>query len=85
MTSGLTKLTIGEAGGEAVAILRNPRPMTSAVPSGFGGAQFNMTIYVTGNTISEDIDLHTIARAVGEEVERRMGQKAALLNAPRAA
>jgi Pretoxin HINT domain len=38
LTSGLTELTVGEAGTEAVAVLRNPRPGSFAALSRGGGA-----------------------------------------------
>jgi hypothetical protein len=64
-TSGTTDMTVGEAGSETVAVLRNPRSVT---PGGFGGGGdivINLTATLDGAVVYRD-------------VVRRMGRDAAL-------
>ncbi len=64
----------GEAGGEAVAILRDPQKLTmNPYQSGGGGTQV-ITINVTGNTVRKDDDLNEIARKVENVLNRRGSQ-----------
>lgn len=70
MTGGPTSLVVGEAQGEAVAILRNPR----AVSGGFGGGT-NVTIQFNG-------DIHTSSQAdlakITQAVVKALGRDASL-------
>lgn len=71
-TSGMTRLTdrdvVGEAGGETVAILSNPRPFEST------GAGQIINIYVSGNTVRKDEDLDTLARKIEQRFNERGAQ-----------
>lgn len=72
-----TDMTVGEAGHETVAILRNPRRATIGSPSGGGGGT-NVQIMITGNTVRDDRDIDTIARRVEEIVVRNLGRRASI-------
>ena len=66
-TSGQTNLTVGEAGTETVAVLRNPRAFFGEMGGGGTSVTFNGDIYVRSET---DID------AIVRKVEKAMGRKA---------
>jgi hypothetical protein len=68
-------MTVGEAGTETVAVLRNPRQLTIPAPTDMSGGGQNITINITGNTVRSDQDLETLAYLI----ERKLNQKAALL------
>lgn len=72
-----TTMTVGEAGNETVAILRNPREM--AVNSGGTGQQINVSVVVTGNTVRSDDDLNQLVARITSEVEKSISRKISLL------
>jgi hypothetical protein len=67
-TSGATDITVGEAGNETVAVLRNPR----ALMSGLGGG--STVNFYGGVVVRQDSDITAIAR----QVTKVMGRDAAL-------
>jgi hypothetical protein len=73
--SSPTRLTVGEAGTETVAILRNPRQMLLGGGSNGGGVYAPISIVVTGNKITDQADEDRLAakvtRMVQEELSRR--------------
>jgi hypothetical protein len=78
-TSGETDMTVGEAGTETVAVLRNPRQVS---PSDYGqamggssGGSYNVYVSVTGNTVRSDSDIDALVY----KIERKLSQKAAML------
>lgn len=95
-TSGPTDITVGEAGKETVAVLRNPRQMslpqlmasTKELAPGYvpgaGGGGTQITIIITGNRIDKDVDLSELADEITEKaaqkIEDRLQRRAALLN-----
>jgi hypothetical protein len=65
--------TVGEAGPETVAILRNPR---AAKLGGDGGAgPTNVTVNINGASVRSDDDISSLARRVAMEVERSLARK----------
>lgn len=87
-TSGPTNLTVGEAGKETVAVLRNPRQMTlpqlmagtrEFMPTGMGARAssggLHITVVVTGNTISKDTDLHQLAEEIADAAARKAEER----------
>jgi hypothetical protein len=85
-TLGPTSVTVGEAGREKVAVIKNPHlvPM-SALRGGWSasGGQtaplFQMTVIVTGNTVSDKSDLDELADKIVQKAEDRMMRKTSLL------
>jgi hypothetical protein len=77
MVSAPTHMVVGDAGGEMVAILRNPRNV--AAGGGVRGGNISISISITGNTVRNDQDLDTLATLVGKKVEEAMGRKASLI------
>jgi hypothetical protein len=78
---GRTSITVGEAAGEKVAILKDPYSMI--LPGlGGGGGQTVIQVTVTGNNISADTDLEELANTIAEKVETKMSQKAKLVASP---
>lgn len=76
-TTGTTDVTIGEAGTEAVAIVRNPRKLTGSF--GGGGATTTIQINLSGNTFSNDSQYKKLIRDVQDAVEKGMGRRASQL------
>ena len=75
MTKGTTDLGIaGEAGGEAVAIIKNPTPFTAG-----GGGSTTVIIDLRGATISDDDLLKKVVSNVQGAVERGLARKGNLL------
>lgn len=74
-----THMVVGEAGGEQVAILSNPRHMTLGPTSGGSGGGTYIQVNVTGNTVRNDEDLETLASLVAKKVEETMGRRASQL------
>ena len=72
-TTGTTDLTVGEAGTEHVAILRNPRAASMA--SMGGGGATNLTININNASVRNDQDISSLARQVAVEVERNLARK----------
>jgi hypothetical protein len=75
--SGATRMTVGEAGAETVAILRNPR--MGSLNGGGGGGPMSLSIYISGNTVRSDDDLERLATMVARKVEQSMGKKGQML------
>jgi hypothetical protein len=74
-----TTITVGEAGPETVAILRNPRTTTMA-PSGGGGALPPIVIDVHDNQIGgSSEDTEAFAAMIARKVEETMSRKSSLL------
>jgi hypothetical protein len=71
-----TKMTIGEAGAETVAILRNPREMAMG---GGAGQQIILNISVSGNVVRSDDDLKQLVSRITREVEVSISRKISLL------
>lgn len=65
--SGAHQITVGEAGTETVAILRNPRPMMS---SGYNDSG-PVTIHFNNPVVREDADIQRLAAAVESVLNRR--------------
>lgn len=75
-TSGSTDITVGEAGTETVAILRNPRKVTGSFG---GGGDVTVQIYLSGNTFSGETQYKKLIRDVQDAVEKGMGRRASQL------
>lgn len=73
MTSGPTRMVVGEAGTEAVAILRNPRMSTISGEGSSGPVSVNINI--NGPVVRNDNDIADLARQVAAEVERSLSRK----------
>lgn len=83
-TSGATRLTVGEAGTETVAILRNPRSLTMG--GGFGGSGGvnvgGITINISGGASSGSMaDNERLANLLARKVEERLSRKLSLIGA----
>jgi len=74
MTTGSHDMTVGEAGTETVAVLRNPRT-SSLAPSSSGGGAPVINISISGPVVRSEQDISSLARAVAVEVERSLGRK----------
>lgn len=70
-TSRPTDITVGEAGSETVAVLRNPRQLMGDL----GGGGGTIIIDVHDNQVRSDEDLERLAR----KIEAMMGRKASLV------
>jgi len=70
-------MTVGEAGPETVAILRNPRAasMSDYVGGGGGGGSASVTVNINGPVVRGDADISSLARQVAVEVERTLSRK----------
>ncbi len=77
MAKGKTRAIMGEAGDEAVAILRNPRSVD--VGGGFGGGPSSVTVNINGPVVRGEQDISHLARAVAHEVERVLAKKGQML------
>ena len=75
--SSPTQLTVGEAGPETIAILRNPRSMT--MQPNWGGGGVNITVVVTGNTIKDELDEEALANTIARKVEESMSRRSSLI------
>jgi hypothetical protein len=78
MTGGRTTMTVGEAGRETVAILRNPRQMMMGSMGGGGGGG-GVTVIVTGNTFSGREDEQRLIQRITRAVEQGLGRKGQLM------
>ena len=74
MTSGRTDLTVGEAGAETVAVLRNPRS-TSLSTQGAAASPVNVAVNINGPVVRNDQDISSLAIQVAAEVERSLSRK----------
>jgi hypothetical protein len=75
-TRGAMSMTVGEAGSETVAILRNPRQMMMGSMGGGGGG---VTVIVTGNTFSGREDEQRLIQRITRAVEQGLGRKGQLM------
>jgi hypothetical protein len=80
-TLGPTSITIGEAGTEKVAVLKNPRTvnisaLAAVAPSGGGGP--SITVIVTGNKVSDEADENRLAARIAAQVENTLMRKTSL-------
>jgi phosphotransferase system HPr-like phosphotransfer protein len=75
-TRGAMSMTVGEAGSETVAILRNPRQMMIGTGGGGGGG---VTVIVTGNTFSGREDEARLVQRITRAVEQGLGRKGQLM------
>jgi len=73
MTAGATDMTVGEAGTETVAILRNPRTSSFSPSSGGGAPVINISI--SGPVVRSEQDIDALATAVAAKVERSLSRK----------
>lgn len=64
-TSGEYHMTVGEAGTETVAVLRNPRQMT------FNSGSTGVTININNPVVRDETDIQAIARAVEDVLNQR--------------
>jgi hypothetical protein len=78
-TTAATSLTIGEAGAETVAVLRNPRRGSLAGGGGGGGGPINLTININNPSVRNQGDTERLATVVADAVERRLSQKGEML------
>ena len=74
-----TTMTVGEAGTETVAVLRNPRMAMLGGGFGGGGGGNTVTVNLNGTVVRDERDIHELARCVAQEVERILGRKGQLL------
>lgn len=74
--SGTTSMTVGEAGAEEVAILRNPREVMMPVGGGGGGLTVYMPITITGNNIRSEDDMEKLVVVLTGRVEEALGRRA---------
>lgn len=93
-TLGPTEITVGEAAGEKVAVLKNPKLVPSSTlvaganggstGGGGGGAMIQMTVVISGNSVREESDLERLAERVAAQVEERLMRKTSLFGLRRA-
>ena len=75
---GAYSMTVGEAGTEHVAVLRNPRRMPWTQFGGGGGSS-SVTINMNGTwSVRSDGDVDAIADSVARRVEERLNRRAAV-------
>ena len=79
MVSAPTQITVGEAGPETIAILRNPRSMTLQPNSGGGGGSININVAVTGNNVGSEQQAEALANAIARRVEETMARRSSLM------
>jgi hypothetical protein len=83
LTSGTTDIGYaGEAGKEAVAIIRNPKRLIGSFGSPEGGGG-DINVYVSGNNVSSEEDLQKLTSRIVTAVERAQSRKVSLLGMPR--
>jgi hypothetical protein len=78
-TSGETSMTVGEAGAETVAILRNPRRGSVSSGGGGGAPPMTMNININNPSVGSHGDINRLAGAVATEVERVLARKGQML------
>lgn len=84
--SGATQMTVGEAGTETVAVLRNPRVMSLGAYSGTSsGGSTSITVNINGATVRSDNDLNVLANTVANMVEQKLSRRGALTGLRQAA
>jgi len=80
MTSGPTKMTVGEAGDETVAVLRNPRMASMPMGGGGGGGVVNVNVNINGGGGDLNAEkLHAWGRQIQQNVELALNRKTSLL------
>lgn len=68
-TRGRTRMTVGEAGSETVAVLRNPREVSAG-----GGSQITVNIDLRGSVVDNQVPTN-IARAIKKSIDRIESRK----------
>lgn len=74
--TGETDITIGEAGHEKIAVLRNPRNISPDSLGGGGGQVIN--IFVSGNKFSTEQEEAVMLKKIQTAIERSMGFKGSM-------
>jgi hypothetical protein len=74
MTVGPTKMVVGEAKGEAVAVLKNPRMADMAPQTAYGGSA-NVVVNINGPVVKDQQDISDLAYRVAHEVEKALSRK----------
>ena len=79
-TRGTTDITVGEAGMEHVAVLRNPRRLMGHMGSvGGGGGSTTVNVNISGSwNASDKADVDSLADTVARRVEDRLNRRAAV-------
>jgi hypothetical protein len=77
-TTGATSMTVGEAGTETVAVLRNPRALSLPGGGGGGGGVVNVNVNINGGDASEE-KLRAWAKQIQMNVETALNRKTSLL------
>lgn len=72
-----TTMTVGEAGPETIAILRNPRSIQFG--GGGGGTNVVVSVQINHPVIREDADLQRMAQMLVPAVEQAIGRRASTL------
>jgi hypothetical protein len=80
--SGATQFTVGEAGPETVAIIRNPRNLTMQPDEGSGGGGVVIHVDIHDNMLA-GTDIDTFAATIARKVEEKLGQRAGMINGAR--
>lgn len=70
-TTGPTDITVGEAGSETVAVLRNPRQMLLGDSGGGAGGNV-INISINNPTVRSDQDLRDMALVVEQSISRKL-------------
>lgn len=70
-TQGATNMTVGEAGAETVAVLRNPRQFMGDLGGGGGGTTI---IDVHDNALNSQADMDTLVRKIEAMIGRKASQ-----------
>jgi hypothetical protein len=83
-TSGAQTMTVGEAGTETVAVLRNPRT-ANLMPSGDGGSGVTVVVDVHDNNLGSEGDMEKLVAKITRAVEESLNRKTALLGMKTAA
>lgn len=86
-TLGTTNMTVGEAGRERVAVVKNPHLVPMSSLAGFGGGAsggstgplIQMTVIVSGNNVRSAEDLTELAEMMASKVEDRLQRRSNLL------
>ncbi len=78
--TGGTPMIVGEAAGETVAVLKNPKQMLwDGGSAGGGGMQIVLNIHINNPQVSKPEDMDTLARLVARRVEEAISRRGTLL------
>ena len=78
-TRGGTSMTVGEAGNEHVAVLRNPRRVPMGAMFGGGGGGTSVNVNISGDwRVRETSDVDAVAERIARRVEDRLNRRAAI-------